>query len=89
MKITKRLIGDCAILELVGKLVIGPGTKVLREAIDEAARSMPRKIVLDLGKLTYLDSCGLGQMVGSLAHIQGLGGNLVLLQPPDKVMSLM
>jgi anti-anti-sigma factor len=89
MRITNRSIGDCSILDLEGRLVFGSATKELREAIAEAARSMPRRIVLDLSKVTFVDSPALGQLVGSHKHIRDLGGNLVLLEPPDRVMSLL
>jgi anti-sigma B factor antagonist len=86
MNIGIRSKGDCPILELDGSLVLGPATQKLREAVDEAAGNMPRKIVLDLEKVTYIDSCGVGQLIGSLVHVQALGGDLVLLKPTDRVM---
>ncbi len=89
MKITTRASGNCTILELDGKLVLGPETMELRNAVREAAKNNSRKIVLNLRKVTYIDSCGLGELVSSYSHVRSQGGNLVLLDPPDRIMSLL
>jgi anti-sigma B factor antagonist len=87
MNITVRAIDDCTVLDLDGKLVLGPATMELRNAVRDVAKSNPRKIVLNLRRLTYIDSCGLGELASSYSHVKGQGGNLVLLDPPDKIMS--
>ena len=89
MEITTRNNGDCIVLDLSGKLVLGPATMKLRNTVREAAKNNPRKIVLNLRKVTYIDSCGLGELVSSYSHVSSQGGNLVLFDPPDRIMSLL
>ena len=89
MEITARSNGGYPILDLAGKLTFGPATMKLRNSIRDAGESNPRRIALNLRDVTYIDSCGLGELVSSSYHIKNRGGNLVLFNVPDRVMSLM
>ena len=89
MEITTRTNRGCAVLDLDGKLVLGPATMLLRHAVREAARDNPDRIVLNLNKVTYTDSCGIGELVSSYSHVKKQGGHLVLLDPPRRIMSLL
>jgi len=59
MQITKRVVGRDIILSLSGKFVF-ESRKVFPQAFREAKKNCPKKIVLNLEGLTYLDSAGLG-----------------------------
>lgn len=89
MEITTRTNGNCAVLDLDGKLVLGPATMELRNAVREAVKDNPDRIVLNLRKVTYTDSCGIGELVSSYSHVRKQGGSLVLLDPPRRIMSLL
>lgn len=89
MKITTRASGNYTILEVDGRLIMGPDTMDLRHAVREAARINPQRIILNLAKVTYADSCGIGELVSSYSHIKGLGGNLVLTDLPGRVRNLL
>ncbi len=89
MKITARASGNCTILDLYGQLVVGADTRELRDAVREAAGNHPQKIVLNLAKVTYVDSCGIGELVCSFSHVGKLGGKLVLMHLPKRVKTLL
>ena len=89
MEITARINGGYPILDLAGKLTFGPATMKLRNAIRDSAESNPRRIALNLRDVTFIDSCGLGELVSSRDYVKSSGGNLVLFNLPDRVMSLM
>ncbi len=89
MEINIQTCGDCTVLDLSGELVLGQATIQLRSAVRETAATHPRKIVVNLRRVTYLDSCGLGELISSYTHAKSLGGKLVLLDPPDRVMKLL
>jgi anti-anti-sigma factor len=89
MDIIARTSGDCTILELSGRLIVGQDAKDLRNAVREAAKINPQKIILNLANVTYVDSCGIGELVGNYSHVRSLGGNLVLMDPPERVRRLL
>ncbi len=89
MEIRTRTSGNTPVLDLNGKLVLGPATMKLREAVRETAEKNTGKIVLNLQNVTIIDSCGLGELVSSYSHVQSRAGKLVLLNPQNRIMSLL
>lgn len=66
------------ILELGGPLQMGVECKQLELAMDELLHNGQTKVVLDLSKLTKLDSGGLGKIVNCFSRIKTAGGALCL-----------
>ena len=60
MKMTRETRDDVLVLRLSGQLMGGPDADAVREAIQEALRQGGRKILFDLGELTWVNSTGLG-----------------------------
>ncbi len=85
MKINTRTIGKCKILDCSGELVLGPATETLRNAIREAVQDGTQKLVLNLGKVTLIDSCGIGELISGLVHLRNREGNLSLLNINKKI----
>ena len=63
MEITKRTVGDVTILDLDGKLTIGKGDVVLRDALLEEMNNGVKNVVINLDKVTTIDSSGLGELI--------------------------
>lgn len=63
MEITKRTNGDVTILDLDGKLTIGKGDVVLRDALLEELDKGNKNVVINLDKVTTIDSSGLGELI--------------------------
>ena len=63
MEITKRTIGDVTILDLDGKLTIGKGDVVLRDALLEVINEGGKNVIINLDKVTTIDSSGLGELI--------------------------
>ena len=76
------------VLALTGRLVLGDGTGALRAAVDRAL-SGGEGVLLDLGGLTYMDSAGLGEMVGAHASASTKGQKLKLLRPQPRIGSML
>ena len=89
MEIAARTRGGCQILDLNGKLVLGPATIKLRDAFHEAAEKNPEKIVLNMKNVPYIDTCGLGELISCYSNAKDIGCELVLLKPRDKTMHLL
>lgn len=81
--------GNVVVLDLKGRITLGEGSSLLRDQIREMLDSGHRNIVLNLAGVTYIDSAGLGQMVGSFATIAHRGGHLKLLNMSKRVAELM
>jgi anti-sigma B factor antagonist len=66
------------ILELSGPLQIGVECKQLELAFDRLLVDGHIRVVLDLTRLTKLDSCGLGKLVNCFSRLKTAGGALCL-----------
>ena len=82
--VTVRREGDGAVLHAVGELDLDSAPGLLAEVtglLDDGAR----RLVLDLAELTFIDSSGLGTLVGCWRRTQQAGGELSLANAGDDV----
>jgi len=89
LKVAVRHAGDVAIVDLSGRITLGEGSGLLRGTIKELVASGHSKILLNLKDVSYIDSAGLGEMVGSYATVTNLGGEIKLLNVQSKVGDLL
>lgn len=89
LKITVRETADATILDLSGRLTLGEGLGELRDSIREALSGTRKNIVLNLADVSYIDSSGLGQLIGSYASVTERGGQMKLVNLQKKVSDLM
>jgi anti-sigma B factor antagonist len=89
MKIVDREAGDVAILDLHGRMVIGEGDKVLREAVTKLVHSGISRILLNLADVSYIDSAVLSEIVRTYRTVTREGGKLKLLGLPPKIRDLL
>lgn len=89
MKIDKRVRDGVTILEIEGKITIGKGDVALREAVHEALGGGARKLLIDLARVTTIDSSGVGELVSAFTTVTNRGGKLKLLNLPPKVNDIL
>jgi len=96
LKYNTRQSGDVTILDLNGRLSLGealafgPGSGVvLGETVRELAKKGQKNIVLNLADVSYVDSSGVGQLVGALTTARNQGGDAKLLKPSSQILALL
>ena len=81
MKVISEKKGNILVLDIHGK-VVGDASLDLRRSINGWLAELPESdkphVILDLGKVSVMDSAGLGVLVSSFASVQRKGGRLVL-----------
>ena len=88
VNITVREAGPVAVVELNGRLTLGPPVEALGQTIRRVLESGSRKLLLNLTHLTYIDSAGMGALVSALKTTRESGGELRLSSVQHKVLSL-
>ncbi len=88
MSIKEKIVGDIVILSLKGNLMGEPDTTDLRDKIYSLLQDNFVNIVLDLSKVKWVNSSGLGTLISSMTSIKNKGGELRLANVTDKVESL-
>ena len=83
MEIPHRTDRDVLILLPTGRMTIGEADYALKQAVETAAGSDVRKLLLNLDAVTYMDSAALGELLSSRTTMGEIGGQVRLccLQP--------
>ena len=79
--------GDYAVLEVAGEIDVYTAPK-LREKLIELVNEGSYHLVVDLEKVDFLDSTGLGVLVGGLKRVRNHEGSLKLVCTQDKILKI-
>jgi len=89
MQIEERRVGNVIILDAKGKLTLGDGDVLLKDKIHSLAQQGHKHVVLNLGEVPYVDSAGIGEIVGSYTTLKRVGGTLRLLNLTKRIHDLL
>lgn len=88
LKGTARDVGAVTVVDFSGTITLGEGSAMLREMLRDLIAKGHRKIVLNLGDVNYIDSSGIGELVGAFISMRNQQGELKLLNLTKKVQDL-
>jgi len=88
MSIKEKIQEDVAIVNVSGKLMGGNETKEVHEKIKSLLADGLKKIVIDLSKVKWLNSSGLGMLISCLTSVTNAEGKLKIVGATEKVHSL-
>src|SRR5271154_5724656 len=86
---TCRDVSDVAVIDLSGKITLGEGSSMVRKMIRELVEQGRLKILINLGDVDYIDSAGIGEMVGAYTIVRSAKGELKLINLTKRVKDLM
>ena len=89
MKASTRQVDGVTIVDLSGRITLGEGSVVLRDSIKDLLGKGQKKILLNLGDVSYIDSSGIGELVSAFTSVRNQGGELKLLKLTKKVHDLL
>lgn len=89
VRINQRPVGDVVVLELSGRITLGEGSSTFRDALREVANKGNKRILLDLGDVSYVDNSGIGELVSGFQFVTNRGGQLKLLHLTKRVKDLL
>jgi anti-sigma B factor antagonist len=84
-----REVNGVTVLDLAGRITLGAGSQQLRDSIHNLMKEGRKKILLNLAEINYIDSSGVGELVGAFATVRREGGELKLMRLTKKVQDLM
>jgi len=89
MKFSTRKSGDVVIIDVEGKILLGEGDVEIKHVVDDLLKKGKKNILLNLAKVPYLDSAGLGEIIRCFTTLRKCGGNFKLLSPNRRVIDLL
>ncbi|MEX0686389.1 MAG: STAS domain-containing protein [Balneolales bacterium] len=80
---------NCIVIELKGNIMGGPEAVSLHEKLHEIIDQGKMNIVVDLSRVKFMNSSGLGMLIGALTTMRNAGGDLRIANATDKIESLL
>ena len=89
IQVTSRQVEDVSVVDVAGRITLGEGASALRETIRGLVAKGQKKILLNLGEVSYIDSSGIGELVSGFTTVANNGGALKLLNLTKRVQDLL
>ena len=89
MKIKTTEKYEAVIIELKGNVMGGDDTKEFNELLHKLLDQGKTRIVVDVGGVKFMNSSGLGMLIGGLTTVKKANGNFKLANVTDKIESLL
>jgi anti-sigma B factor antagonist len=77
--LTTRQAGDVSVVYVSGRVTLGGGSNALGVMLRDLVSSDHKKILVNLGGVSYIDSSGIGELVSAFTALTQAGGQLKLL----------
>jgi anti-sigma B factor antagonist len=84
-----RQVGNVSIVDLNGKITLGESAGVLRDELNSLLAMGRKSIIVNMANVTYVDSAGLGELVGKYTTATNQGGSIKLLHLQNKMKDLL
>jgi anti-sigma B factor antagonist len=82
-------VGDVTVMDAAGRITLGEGASAFRDAIRELVAKGNKKVLLNLGEVSYIDSSGIGELVSGFTTVTNSGGQLKLVGLSKRVKDLL
>lgn len=89
VKLSTRQVGDVTVVDVAGRITLGEGSSALRDLLRDMVGKNQKKILLNLGDVSYIDSSGIGELVSGFTTVTNQGGQLKLLNLTKRVKDLL
>jgi len=89
MTIIEKAVGDVVVLELAGKIMGGPDASLLNDKLNDLLDKGKTKVIADLAGVSWMNSSGLGILIGGLTTMRNNGGDLKLSGVTERIQNLL
>jgi anti-sigma B factor antagonist len=87
LSLATRSVSDHTVLEIGGEIDVYTAPR-LRERLIEMVGTGEKSVVVDLGRVEFLDSTGLGVLVGAHRRLRANAGSLTLVCPHERLLKI-
>ena len=88
-KAATRQVGGVTVIDVDGRITLGEGSILLRDLIRRNLDGGHKKIVINLARVSYIDSTALGELVSAYRLVKSQAGELKLMNLNKKVSDLL
>jgi anti-sigma B factor antagonist len=88
LEISIHQVGDVVVITPVGEIDVWTA-QTLRQALRDLQTGSPPRVVVDLTSVPFIDSTGIGVLVGALRRTRDMGGEFALVVVASGVLKLL
>jgi anti-sigma B factor antagonist len=89
MTLKEKEVNGVVVLEMAGKVMGGPDANLLNEKLHQLVDQGKTKVVADLANVSWMNSSGLGILIGGLTTMRNNKGDLKLANVTERIQSLL
>lgn len=89
MIVEKRRVDDCTLLSVEGVIKLGESAEFFAETLERALEEEKGNVLLDFSRINYIDSTGIGELVGYLGRFKDRDRKMILVNPSDRIRRLL
>ncbi len=89
MIVDKSRVEGMSLLRVEGIIKLGQSAEFLAETLKRALEKEQGHVLMDLSKINYIDSTGIGELVGYLGRLGDRGRKLILVNPSQRIRKLL
>lgn len=89
MTVSERSVDGVTILDVTGHVTLNEGSEQLRDKVRSILQQGVKHVLVNLDKVSYMDSAGLGELVQAYSTVKKQGGSLKLINPTKRLTDLL
>jgi anti-sigma B factor antagonist len=89
MKFSTKEIAGSTVIKLEGNVLGGPDAAELNNSLHKLVEAKKKKVVIDLSDVPFMNSSGLGMLIGSVTTMRNAGGDLKLAGASAKIKNIL
>lgn len=89
MIVEKRSLEGMTLLSVEGIIKLGESAEFLAQTLERSLEKDEGHVLLDLSEINYIDSTGIGELVGHLGRFRQRDRKLILVNPSDRIRKLL
>lgn len=89
MIVEKRHVEGFTLLNVEGVIKLGESAQFFAQTLQRALAEDSGHVLIDFSKINYIDSTGIGELVGYLGRFRDVDRKLILVNPSERIRKLL
>ncbi len=89
MIVEKRHLPGFTVLNVEGVIKLGESAQFFAQTLERALEIDQGHVIIDFSQINYIDSTGIGELVGYLGRFRDFERELILVNPSDRIRKLL
>ncbi len=89
MIVEKRHLPGFTVLNVEGVIKLGESAQFFAQTLERALENDQGHVIIDFSQINYIDSTGIGELVGYLGRFRDFERELILVNPSDRIRKLL